>query len=289
VPKESRGIFSGFLQSGFPFGFIIASIVFYIVTSSLSEKEFVEYGWRILFFTGIIPGSVALLVRLKVENSKVWIEKAMQKKIAKFPLSQIWTDKEQRKRFLLALIIMTGLMYTYYTTLGFFPTLLQDFIGVEKVESSKLMIVATTASFFGTIFVGYVSQIIGRRKAMGIFAASAVILAIPLIYGMYHATFFYERTVYVIIIVFVATTGFGAIPAFLSERFPTEIRNSASGFVYNGGLFFGALAPLVAINLISNANDLIPFLLGFNIILGSGILLIGTRVNPETKDVDIEK
>jgi len=289
VPKESRGIFSGFLQSGFPFGFIIASIVFYIVTSSLSEKDFAEYGWRILFFTGIIPGSVALLVRLKIENSKVWIEKSLQKKIAKFPLRQIWTDKEQRKRFLLALIIMTGLMYTYYTTLGFFPTLLQNFMGVEKVESSKLMIVATAASFFGTIFVGYVSQIIGRRKAMGGFAASAVILAIPLIYGMYHATFFYERTVYVIIIVFVATTGFGAIPAFLSERFPTEIRNSASGFVYNGGLFFGALAPLVAINLISNANDLIPFLLGFNIILGSVILLIGTRVNPETKDVDIEK
>ncbi|TFH01992.1 MAG: MFS transporter, partial [Nitrosopumilus sp.] len=163
------------------------------------------------------------------------------------------------------------------------------FMGVEKIESSKLMIVATATSFFGTIFVGYVSQIIGRRKAMGVFAASAVILAIPVIYGLYHATFFYERAIYVMIVVFVATTGFGAIPAFLSERFPTEIRNSASGFVYNGGLFFGALAPIVALNLLSDANDLIPFLLGFNIILGSVILLIGTRVNPETKNVDIEK
>jgi len=289
VPKKSRGLFSGFLQSGFPFGFIIASIAFYFVTSSLSEKEFAEFGWRILFISAIIPGSVALFVQLKIEQSKVWLEKSRQKKIVKFPLRQIWTNKKQRKRFLLAIIIMTGLMYTYYTSLGFFPTLLQNFMGVETNETSKLMILATMTSFLGTIFVGHLSQIIGRQKSMALFAASAVVISIPVLYGLYHATSFYEQSFYVIAIVFVTTTGFGAIPAFLSERFPTEIRNSASGFAYNGGLFFGALAPLVALNLLSEADDLVPFLLGFNIIFGSAILLIGTKINPETKDVDIEK
>jgi len=289
VSKKSRGFFSGFLQSGFPFGFIIASLVFYFVTSSLSEKEFAEYGWRILFFTGIIPGGVALFVRLKMEQSKVWLEKSIQKKISKFPLRQIWTDKEQRKRFLFALVIMTGLMYSYYTSLGFFPTMFQDLVGVEQNETSKLMILATVTSFFGTVFVGYLSQIVGRQKAMALFAVSAIILSIPTVYGLYHAMFFYERYFYVIVIVFVATTGFGAIPAFLSERFPTEIRNSASGFAYNGGLFFGAMAPIIALNLLSEFADYAPFVVGFNIIFGSAIILIGTRINPETKDVDIEK
>lgn len=289
VSKKSRGFFSGFLQSGFPFGFIIASLVFYFVTSSLSEKEFAEYGWRILFFTGIIPGGVALFVRLKMEQSKVWLEKSIQKKIAKFPLRQIWTDKEQRKRFLFALIIMTGLMYSYYTSLGFFPTMFQDLVGIEKNEVSKLMILATMTSFLGTVFVGYLSQIVGRQKAMALFAVSAIILSIPTVYGLYHATFFYERYFYVMLIVFVATTGFGAIPAFLSERFPTEIRNSASGFAYNGGLFFGAMAPIIALNLLSEFADYAPFVIGFNIIFGSAIILIGTRINPETKNTDIEK
>ena len=288
VPKKSRGLYSGFLQSGFPFGFIIAAIVFYFVTSYLSEEEFADFGWRVLFFTGIIPGSAALLVRLKIENSKAWIEKSIQKKIAKIPLRQIWTDKEQRKRFLFAIIIMTGLMYSYYTSLGFFPTLFQDFIEVGKNETAKLMILGTATSFLGTIFVGYLSQIFGRQKAMAIFAVSAVIISIPAVYGLYHAPF-YERYFYVIVIVFVTTTGFGAIPAFLSERFPTEIRNSASGFAYNGGLFFGAMAPIIAINLLSKTTDYAPFLLGFNIVFGSIIILIGTRINPETKDVDIEQ
>lgn len=289
IPKESRGLFSGFLQSGFPFGFIIASIVFFFVTSSLSEKEFAEYGWRVLFFTGIIPGSVALLVRLKMEQSKVWMEKSIQKKTHKFPLREIWTNKEQRKRFFLAIIIMTGLMYSYYTSMGFFPTLLQDFITMEKTDTAKLLIMLTATSFFGTIFVGYVSQIFGRQKTMAVFAAAAAFLAIPIIYGIYHSTFFYERSIYSIIIIFVATTGFGAIPAFLSERFPTEIRNSASGFAYNGGLFFGAMAPIIALNLLSQSSEYAPLLLGLNIIFGSIIILIGTKLNPETRDIDIEK
>lgn len=84
------------------------------------------------------------------------------------------------------------------------------------------------------------------------------------------------------------TTGFGPIPAMLSERFPTEVRNSACGFVYNGGLIIGSWAPLIAVNLLSNAGNLIPFLLAANIIIGSVVILVGAKINPETRDVDLE-
>jgi MFS transporter, MHS family, proline/betaine transporter len=49
-----------------------------------------------------------------------------------------------------------------------------------------------------------------------------------------------ERMFFTAILVFVASTAFGAIPGFPSDRFPTAIRNSASGFVYNGGLIIGS-------------------------------------------------
>ena len=89
--------------------------------------------------------------------------------------------------------------------------------------------------------------------------------------------------------IIVATTGFGPIPAFLSERFPTEVRNSASGFIYNGGLIFGSWAPLIAVTMISKGTELIPILLGINVIVGSVIILIGAKINPETRDVDISQ
>jgi hypothetical protein len=107
------------------------------------------------------------------------------------------------------------------------------------------------------------------------------------LYGLVNATTFAERIIFTILLIVVATSGFGPIPAFLSERFSTEIRNSASGFAYNGGLLFGSWAPLIAVSLLSNNGDLVPFLLGATVIIGSLIILVGAKINPDTRDVDM--
>jgi len=289
VPKEKRGLLSGFLQSGFNFGFVIASAVFFIAVSIFSEEQFVEIGWRVMFFTGIIPGLVALFVRFRMNESEIWLEKQKQKKTEKSPLKKLLSTKEGQKRFFFSLILMTGLMYAYYTSIGFYPTFLQNYTDVEKSEVSMLMVIGTTTSLFGQIFTGYISQKIGRKKTIVVFATAAMIIAIPAVYGLYNAEDTYERIAYTVILIIVATTGFGPIPAFLSERFPTEVRNSASGFIYNGGLIFGSWAPLIAVTMLSNATELIPILLGANIIVGSMIILIGAKINPETRDVDISR
>jgi len=69
--------------------------------------------------------------------------------------------------------------------------------------------------------------------------------------------------------------------------FPTEIRNSTKCFVYNGGLIFGVWVPLIAVSLLSKAEELILYLLGANIIVGSITIVIGTKINPETRNVDL--
>ena len=288
-PKEKRGILSGFLQSGFNFGFVLASVVFFGAVSLFPEEQFVDIGWRVMFFTGIIPGIVALFVRFKMNESEVWLKKQESKKTEKAPLKKLLSSKDGRKKFFFSLILMTGLMYAYYTSIGFYPTFLQNYVEVEKFQVSMLMIVATTTSLFGQIFTGYLSQKIGRKKTISIFAIAAIIVAIPAFFGLYYSETGFERIAYTVILIMVATTGFGPIPAFLSERFPTEVRNSASGFIYNGGLIFGSWAPLIAVTMISKGVELIPIFLGINVIIGSVIILIGAKINPETRDVDITK
>ncbi|MCA9827041.1 MAG: MFS transporter [Nitrosopumilus sp.] len=287
VPKEKRGILSGFLQSGFNFGFVVASVVFFGAVYVFPDEQFVETGWRIMFFTGIIPGLVALFVRFRMNESQVWLAKQKQRKTEKSPLKKLLSSKDGRKKFFFSLILMTGLMYAYYTSIGFYPTFLQNYVEIEKSEVSVLMIVGTTTSLFGQIFTGYLSQKIGRRNTIAFFAIAAMIVAIPTFYGLYYAESAYERAVYTVILIVVATTGFGPIPAFLSERFPTEVRNSASGFIYNGGLIFGSWAPLIAVTILSKNTELVPILLGINVIIGSLIVLIGAKINPETRDADI--
>jgi MFS family permease len=287
APKHSRGILSGFLQSGYNFGFVIASIMFQFAVLAFPDEQFTEIGWRIMFFTGIIPGMVALFVRFKMSESEAWISKSNQYKIAKSPLRNVFSEKESRRHFFLALVIMTGLMYSYYSAMGFYPTFLQNYVHLEKSHVATLMIVATTTSLFGQIFAGALSQKIGRMKSIGIIAGSAIIFAVPALYGIYYSASIFEKALFTILYIFVATIGFGPIPAFLSEKFSTEIRNSATGFVYNGGLIVGSWAPVVAVSLLSNAGNMAPFLLGANIIIGSIIILIGAKLNQDTRHVDM--
>jgi MHS family proline/betaine transporter-like MFS transporter len=292
APKRLRGLLSGFVQSGYSFGFVIASLAYGLALAAFPGQLFIEIGWRIMFFTGIIPGLLALFIRIKIDESQIWLKKSKEKKaIAKTPLKKVIFDKEQRKRFLLALIIMTGLLYSYYTSIGFMPTFLEKYVKINRNEVAAIMIVVTIAALIGTIFTGFLSQYIGRMKTLTIFAAAAIILAVPMLYGLYSTKNINEKILYASTVVFVSSTAFGPMPAFLSERFPTEIRNTASGFAYNGGLIIGAWSPLIAINLLSHAGQsllFVPLALALNIIIGAAIIFTGSRVNPDTRNVDLD-
>jgi len=290
-PKSMRGLLSGFVQSGFTVGFLFASISFTLINFAFHDNEFMEIGWRIIFFTGIIPGFVALLVRLKMDESQIWMKKVKEKKISRIPLKNVLSNKDNRKLFFLSLIIMTGLMFSYYISIGFMPTLLENYVKLERQEVANIMIVTIIFSLIGHLFTGFISQYIGRVKILTIFGIASLIIAIPSLNGIFTASNTFEIALYSSLLVFFVSSGFGPIPAFLSERFPTEIRNSAAGFVYNGGLLVGSWAPLIAITLLSyfdKYNITQYYAVAITIIIASIILIVGSKVNPDTRDVDLE-
>ncbi len=286
ISRPSRGLVSGFIQSGFPFGFLIASLTYWLVSTLYQDESFLEVGWRIMFFTGIIPSLLALVLRLKMNESKIWKEKLEEQMLEKTPLKKVFSGSN-RKHFFLTLIITSGLMYAYYASIGFLPTLLSQYTHLTGSETATIMAVVTFASMTGYIFTGWISQRIGRIRAIGIFAVLTTILAIPLLLGFYHAASTTERMFYASLLIIFATSGFGPIPAFLSERFPTQIRNTSAGFVFNAGLIIGAWAPLVAVEIGSASTGLQPVLFGANLMIGSVLVLIGLKFNPETRDADL--
>ena len=289
TPKSMRGLISGFLQSGYTFGFLLASIVYQIVSHTYTGESFVEVGWRLMFYTAIGPGLLSLLIRFKMNESEIWLEKKKSRKIEKNPLLRVLTEKDNRRALLLALVIMTGLMYSYYTSIGFMPTFLQKYVGLDRQDVASIMIAATISSFIGTVLTGAISQFIGRMKTLTIFGLAAIILAIPTVIGIYQSDSIIEKMFFTGVLVFVASTAFGPMPAFLSERFQTEVRNTASGFAYNGGLIIGSWSPLIAIHFLSNVNhDFIAYAFAGNIIIGSFIICVGSRVNSETRHINLE-
>ena len=90
-PKPMRGLISGFVQSGFTFGFLLASISFRLTQFAFPDDNLLRWVGEYYFFTGIIPGLVALFVRLKMDESQIWIKKAKEKKIARIPFKNVLT------------------------------------------------------------------------------------------------------------------------------------------------------------------------------------------------------
>jgi MFS family permease len=285
VPKQKRGLVSGFLQSGFSFGFFLAAVSFQLMTLVFPGHLFEEFGWRILFFTGIIPGFVALFVRLSMDESPLWIKKSKEG-LEKTPLRSIVFGKIHKKEFLLCAAIMTGLVYMYHGSISILPTYLAQFGNFEKSQIALIMIYATASSWIGMIFTGWLSQKIGRKKSMLVFVSTSVLVSIPLASAILDNL--YGMVLYVVVFAFVVSTASGPIPAYFSERFPTQIRNSAAGFSYNAGLIFGSWSPLIALYMMSSVpKQMVPIALGINLIIGAIILIIPTLLSRETKDVDL--
>lgn len=287
ISKQKRGLLSGFLQSGFSFGFLLAAIAFQAITLAFPGQAFEEIGWRILFFTGIIPGFVALFIRLSMDESPLWVEKRLKNTLEKSPLRKIVFGREYRREFFLCAAIMTGMVYMYHGSISILPTYLEQFGGFVKGEVGVMMIYATTSSWVGMIVTGWLSQKIGRKKAILCFVFASILVSIPL------ATLILSKFLFVgllvVVYAFVISTASGPVPAFFSERFPTQARNSAAGFSYNAGLIFGSWSPLIALYLMSSsAKEVIPMALGINIMIGAVIVIVPTLLSRETKDVELQ-
>ena len=104
------------------------------------------------------------------------------------------TEKQNRPTLFLALIIMTWPHdYSYYTSIGFMPTFLQRYVGLDRQDVASIMIAATISSFIGTVFTGTISQYIGRMKTLTIFGVAAMILAVPTVIGIYQSDSIAEK------------------------------------------------------------------------------------------------
>ena len=287
VPKQKRGLYSGFLQSGFSFGFLLASIMFQVVTINFVGDAFDQWGWRVLFFTGIVPGIVALFIRLKMDESSLWTAAKETKIIEKSPFKKMLSDKKHRNAFFLCAFMMTGLVYMYHGSISILPTYLHQFGNFERVDIANIMIFATIFSWIGMIFTGWISQKIGRKMTILYFTIGSIIVAIPTAFGILTGGF--STILFVIPYAFIVSTASGPIPALFSEKFPTQLRNSAAGFSYNSGLIFGSWSPLIALSFMQlMPQELVPFALGLNIIIGSIIVIIPTILSRETKENNLQ-
>ncbi len=287
VPQKYRLPVGALVQSGYGVGFFIILLVLAFLKSTFGVAEYDNLVWRVMFFTTIIPGIIALLIRMMTKESEVFIEMEKNDEIEKIPAEGIL---KQPLSSISAFLLLTGLLLLNTVTLSFYPTFLGDIYAslannpIIDTYNAEINLI----SLFGVWIGGIVAYFIFRRKlSLGIYA----IIFIALIYPMYllaiSGNLFYTLLSFSVI-AFIEAAIFANIPAFLSEIFSKAHRTTAMGTVYNGAAIPASFG-IAAIYLVEssgyfNLNESWLILL----IIGSIIMILGIFLAVETAGGNVD-
>ena len=266
VPERWRGLMSGAVGGGgSAVGGLMASLVFYVVTLIAPGDAFAEWGWRLMFFSGLLTSLVGVLLFRNLEESPIF--KALEVKKAgrpkpvaqRSPLSRLFSA-DYRRIFAVNVIMTLGAGAGYYLTSGYLPAFLNVVNHVPNHDASLILVGANLAAAAGACLFGELSQRVGRKPVF-LWSAILRVVAFPLLLLEMAATSDLGiLTVCALTLAFIANGSYGPILIFLNERFPTDMRASGTGLSWNAGFAVGGVMPAVVSVFATSAAQL-PLLL----------------------------
>lgn len=272
IPIKLRGPVSGLLQSGYPTGYFLASLIYFLL--------FDLVGWRGLFMVGIAPAVLVFLIRMHVDESPAFEQRRNER-----PANPIRELVKHWKIALYVVLLMTAFNFFSHGTQDIYPTFLKEQHKFDTHLVGLLAMVGNAGAIVGGIAFGIWSERIGRKRAI-IIASLLALPAIPL--------WAFSATPLMLglgaFLIQVAVQGaWGIVPVHLNELSPPLVRGMFPGFAYQlGNLIASGNLPIQARIAESHGGNY-----GLALAMVAGItavvLVIWTAVGPERTDVDFLK
>jgi len=279
-PAEHRGKAIGFMQAGWAVGYILAAI--------LAASILPLFGWRALFLIGIAPALLTLWIRRNVQEPEIWRTRSNNNVSGVAPGITELLQAPFLRRAVLGSAMTMAVLFAYWGLFTWMPAFLsrpieQGGAGLGIVKSSAWIIPMQIGAFFGYTSFGFFADRMGRRPVFAAFLVCAAIL-VP----MYGQLAQQEWALLVLgpLVGFFGHGYFSVFGVMLSELFPTHLRGTAQGTVYNIGRAFSALAPYT-IGAVADSSGL-----GSALGITSAFFLIGAALMftlPETRGRDLHQ
>jgi MFS family permease len=276
-PPRHRAKAIALMQSGWALGYMLAA----------ASTAFIlpRFGWRVLFLTGLLPALLTIWIQRKVKEPPLWKEK---------PAASPWLDLFRpplARRTFLTTALATCMLFAYWGLNTWLPGFLsaprsQGGAGLNVLQTSAWIFIMQFGTFLGYASFGWLADWWGRRPAFFVYVIIAAVLT-P-IYGLTPIWAGSSSEFWLLalgpLVGFFGTGFFSLFGTMLAELYPTSIRGSAQGFVYNTGRAASALAPF-AIGAIADRHGL-----GYGLALNSAFFLIGAALIftlPETRGTEL--
>src|SRR5437899_5134764 len=153
LPTEARGLFSGILQQGYAFGYLLAAVVYWLI--------FPAFGWRGLFVAGALPAFLVIFIRARVPESPVWLRRRTP--------TQFWSNLAAILRkhwllFLYVILLMTAFNAMSHGTQDMYQTFLGEQRGLNVTQKSAVGIIYSFGAICDGTILGHVYQKFWRRR-----------------------------------------------------------------------------------------------------------------------------
>ena len=257
APPKMRAFCSSIVHIGLPAGFLLPIALMGFLVSTLSDEQFLSWGWRLPFLGSLALVALGLFIRFQISESPAFEAASKQKAPPRLPVAEALRD--HWKRILLGIgakIAESGLFniyavfaITYAVTVHHLPkTLVLNGILVGcLVECVTLPVFGLLADRFGrkpVYVLGALFQVVFAAPffiLMDSANAAQIWLAVAIGLGLGHGSMF------------------GAQGAFFSELFPARVRYTSLSLVQQiGPILGGGLSPLVATALLAKYSSFWP-------------------------------
>lgn len=275
-PARHRGKVMAWVQSAFASGYALAAIVAAVFLPIV--------GWRGVFFFGIAPALLAFWIRRHTPEPEIWKQQTERLSLG---ATVRMLSRDHGRSTLVGFAFTAAAMCGYWGLFTWIPTWLATPVanggpGLDLVKSTTWIVIMQVGAAFGFVSFGYVADSFGRKAAFIIYFVLSA-LAVPIYMQISTPTIL---LLFGPVVAFFGTGFYSGFAPTFAELFPTNVRATAQGFIYNAGRAVSALAP-AAVGFLATSFGLggaLAFTAGFFLLAGLIVLFF----LPETKGAELK-
>jgi len=270
VKPEARGLVSGLLQSGYPTGYLLASVVY---------RNFYDVlHWRGMFLIGIIPALLILYIRRHVPESPGWSRDHARTGTVLSVLARHW------KLALYAIVLMTAFNFFSHGTQDAYPTFLQVQHKFDTHTTGNIAILYNIGAILGGWVFGLWSQSFGRRRTIIV----ASLLSIPVAWLWAYSETAAMLAFGAFLMQFFVQGAWGVIPAHLNELSPADARGTFPGTVYQLGNFIASYNLVLQTKIAERSGENYSLALFGVAVAAAVVIVILTAFGREARDIRLD-
>jgi MFS family permease len=282
-----RAFWSAWVGFAIPIGLLLGFGSVVVVKSLMTTAAFSAWGWRTLFVLGFVVAIVGILIRTRTEDSFVFERHKASGDVLQYPATQVWREMPLViLRTSLVNAMFGGAFFLYFV----FGTSYMKAVGFAGSAPEQIGLIAAAFMLIFMIVGAWLADQIGRRAVLLIAAVVFLLFAIPYFYLVNTGSFLLAAVGEIVGFGFVFGFGYGAIPAFYTENFPTRYRASGASAGYQiAQVYGGGLIPIVA-GLILKAYGIHQayIYIGLLVMVYAVCAIFAIVTTPETRNVHLE-